>query len=101
MPVATAQPESYKPQRSKVGRAWVTLFAFAILLLLLLIFILQNSLSVRIHYIGASVSIGFGVAMLLSAVIGSIMTLLIGSLRIIQLRRANRVKSDIHGSLPA
>lgn len=81
-----------KTNRSKVGLTWVTLAIFVVILLLLLIFILQNSKAVEIHYLGFSGSVGFGLAMLLSAVTGSILTLLIGSARIIQLKVAQRRK---------
>jgi uncharacterized integral membrane protein len=71
---------------SKVGTAWIALAVFMVVLLLLLIFIIQNSVSVKIHYLGANGKIGFGVGMLLAAVVGSILTLLIGSARILQLK---------------
>jgi uncharacterized integral membrane protein len=60
--------------------------SFVLVLLFLLIFILQNSKSVTIHYLGYHAHIAFGVAVLLAAVVGSILTLLIGSIRIVQLK---------------
>ncbi len=85
-----ANPQLDHPTRSKVGMTWVALAIFVLILLLLLIFILQNSSSIKIHYFGATGTVGFGVAMLLSAVAGSILTLLIGSARILQLKMSNR-----------
>jgi uncharacterized integral membrane protein len=79
---------------SKIGKTWVFLSIFAVLALLLLIFIAQNSTSVRIHYLGFSGTIGFGVAMLLAAVTGCILTLLVGSARIIQLKVARKKYLD-------
>ena len=76
--------------RSKVGATWLILAFFMLLLLLLLIFILQNSSAVHINYFGAHGTLSFGVAMLISAVAGSILTLLIGSIRIVQLKFANK-----------
>jgi uncharacterized integral membrane protein len=90
-PVAmTADANNRARGHSKVGAAWIGLFVFAIITLLLLIFIVQNSASVKIHYLGATGTIGFGVALLLAAVAGSIMTLLIGSLRIVQLKLSSK-----------
>jgi uncharacterized integral membrane protein len=83
-----------EPKRSKIGTVWLALIAFVVVLLLLLIFILQNSENVKIKYFGASGRVGFGVAMLLSAVAGSILTLLIGSARIIQLKMAGKHQKD-------
>jgi uncharacterized integral membrane protein len=82
-------------QGSKVGRTWVALAVFVFLLLLLLVFILQNSSPVKIHYFGANGTVGFGVAMLLAAVAGSILTLLVGSARILQLKSSNKKHEKI------
>jgi putative membrane protein len=78
------------PKRSRVGLVWITLAAFVLILILLLIFILENSQTVHFKYLGAHANIGFGVAMLLAAVVGAVLTLLIGSVRIIQLKFATR-----------
>lgn len=90
-PSSTDNNSSSTPRRqSKVGATWIALTVFTLILLLLLIFIVQNSVPVKIHYLGASGVIGFGVAMLLAAVAGAIMTLLIGSIRIVQLKLSNK-----------
>lgn len=77
-------------QSTRVATTWVALAVFVVVLLLLLIFIIQNSASVKIHYFGASGTIGFGVAILLSAVAGAILTLMIGTARIVQLKVMNK-----------
>lgn len=74
------------PERSKIGAVWVALAIFVFILILLIIFILQNSMTIQIHYFGAKGTLQFGVAMLIAAVAGSLLTLLIGSARIIQLK---------------
>ena len=76
--------------RSRVGTTWVALAAFVVILLLLAIFILQNSERVEIKFLGFKGGLAFGVAMLLSAITGSMLTLLVGSARILQLRSANK-----------
>jgi uncharacterized integral membrane protein len=92
-PVIQSDKPSIQPtgrDHSTVGTIWTAIAIFVVLLLLLLIFILQNSKSVDIHYLGISGKVGFGVAMLLSAVLGAILTLLVGSVRIIQLTRERK-----------
>ena len=89
-PTTTSEQTTAPNHPSRVGRLWVELSFFVVILLLLMIFILQNSNSVHIHYLGASVRIDFGVAMLLAALAGSILTLLIGSVRILQLKRSDK-----------
>ena len=59
---------------------------FAVVLLLLLIFILQNSRTVGISYLGARGHLPLGVALLLAAVSGVFLVVLPGTARIIQLR---------------
>jgi uncharacterized integral membrane protein len=90
----TTPPESKSTNetdhRSRVGMTWVALAAFTLILLLLAIFILQNSGQVEIKYFGAKGHLSFGVGMLLSALAGVILTLLIGSIRILQLRLDNK-----------
>ncbi|MDL2363031.1 MAG: lipopolysaccharide assembly protein LapA domain-containing protein [Patescibacteria group bacterium] len=73
-------------EHSKAGNAWTALAVFVILLLLLAIFILQNSNKVQINFLSFHGSLSFGVGMLLAAIAGSILTLLIGSVRILQLK---------------
>jgi uncharacterized integral membrane protein len=79
-------------EHSKIGTAWVSLIVFVILLLLLAIFILQNSNKIKISYFGFHGNLSFGVGMFLAALAGSILTLLVGSARIIQLK-SRRKKS--------
>lgn len=63
---------------------------FAVILLLLLIFILQNAKTVDIAYFGAHGHLPLGVALLLSAVCGVLLTMLAGAARISQLRAVAR-----------
>jgi uncharacterized integral membrane protein len=63
---------------------------FAVVLLLLLIFILQNAKTVDIAYFGVHGHLPLGVALLLSAVCGVLLTMLAGAARISQLRAVAR-----------
>jgi len=65
---------------------WIGVIAAALVLVLLLVFILQNTKSVGISYLGAHGSMPLGVALLVATVGGVLLTAVIGSLRIWQLR---------------
>ena len=63
------------------------LLAFAVILILLLVFILENTESVKITYFGVGFHLPLGVALLLAAIGGALLTGLVGTARILQLRR--------------
>jgi uncharacterized integral membrane protein len=77
---------SHKVRRTRISGAWTSVAAFAVVLLLLLIFILQNSHTVDVSYLGAHGHLPLGVTMLLAAVFGVLLIALPGTARIIQLR---------------
>ena len=60
--------------------------SFAVVLVLLLIFILQNSRTVQISYLGAHGHLPLGVALLLAAILGTLLVVIPGTARILQLR---------------
>ncbi len=72
--------------RSRMGGLWIAIAAFALILLVLLVFILQNSRSVEIRFLGWGAQLPLGVALLLAAVGGALLVALAGTVRIIQLR---------------
>ena len=61
--------------------------AGAIVLILLLIFILENTQTVKISFLGAGGHVPLGVALLLGAVGGALLTGALGAARIAQVRR--------------
>jgi len=73
--------------RTKISGAWVAVFIAVVGLIFLLIFILQNLTSASVHFLGANGTLPMGVAMLLAAVAGALLLALLGSARILQLRR--------------
>jgi uncharacterized integral membrane protein len=88
---AVAPDYSNAPPRATVaGRVWVTLIAVVVLVVLLIIFIAENSGRVTISFLGAHGRISLGLAMLIAAVVGVVVTLLVGTTRILQLRREVR-----------
>lgn len=75
------------PPRTRTSAAFQGLVAGAIVLILLLIFILENTQSVKVSYIGASGHLSLGVALLLAAVGGGLLVGILGAARIAQVRR--------------
>jgi uncharacterized integral membrane protein len=84
---ATA-PDAPRPApKTRTGVAFNALIAGAIVLILLLVFILENTKSVRIAYFGAGFHLPLGVALLIAAIGGALLTGIVGAARIMQLRR--------------
>ncbi len=87
-PAAPLPQHKIKPTR--ISGLWIAVTFFAVILLLLLIFILQNGTKVDIAYMGMHGHIPLGVALLLAAVCGVLLTILAGAARISQLRTVAR-----------
>lgn len=80
-----------RPPRSTVaGRVWVAIGIAVVVLVLLIIFIAENSADVTVAFLGAKGTLSLGLAMLIAAVAGVVITLLAGTARILQLRREVR-----------
>ena len=75
------------PPTTRTGIAFGGLIAGAIVLILLLVFILENTESVKISFFGASGHLPVGVALLLAAIGGALLIGIVGTARILQLRR--------------
>jgi uncharacterized integral membrane protein len=99
-PAADSRAETPGPERAqattpapgevpstRTGAAFKTLLAGAIVLILLLVFILENTKTVKIAYFGAGFHLPLGVALLLAAIGGALLTGIVGTARILQLRR--------------
>jgi lipopolysaccharide assembly protein A len=75
-PPSVQPPPQKAAKQSRVSATWVVLTLFAVVLLLLLVFILENSQSVDIGYFGAHGHIPLGVALLLAAVLGTLLAVI-------------------------
>ena len=75
-------------KRTRMGALWFAAGSFAVILVLLLIFILENGRTVEVSYLGAHGHLPLGVALLLAAVLGMLLVVIPGTVRIIQLRIA-------------
>jgi uncharacterized integral membrane protein len=93
------KPLSPAPTPTLAGRVWVGLVVAAVLLVLLIIFIAENTKSVSVNFLGAHGHISLGLALLIAIVFGIVVTLLVGSARIVQLslelRRHRRKLNDL------
>ena len=87
---AAQAPAKGEIPRTRTAIAWNTLIAGAVVLILLLVFILENTQSVKISYFGASFHMPLGVALLLAAIGGALLVGIVGTARIMQLRRRVR-----------
>ncbi|OBH07274.1 lipopolysaccharide assembly LapA domain-containing protein [Mycobacterium sp. E1747] len=73
---------------TRAGALWSSLIAGFLILILLLIFITQNTTSTPFQFLGWHWTLPLGVAILLAAVVGGLITVAVGTARILQLRRA-------------
>jgi uncharacterized integral membrane protein len=76
-----------KVPATRVGAAWVALVAAAILAVLLIIFLAQNTRSTEISFLWMTTSTSLAVALLVAAVGSVLLTVILGTARITQLRR--------------
>jgi uncharacterized integral membrane protein len=74
--------------RTRISGAWVGLITAAVFLILLVVFIAQNTAKASIHFLGFNGHLPLGLTILISAIIGLLIAAVLGSIRIMQLRRA-------------
>jgi uncharacterized integral membrane protein len=92
-PPSGRPPAARERRPTRTAQAWTGTVAAVVLLILLLIFILQNTASVKINFLGATGHVPFGVALLAAAVAGGLIVAIVGVARMAQLRlRARRAE---------
>jgi len=77
-------------RRSVLGIAWAGIWAAALVAIVLIVFLLQNTGSVRIFFLGWHGTPPLTVTLLIAMVGGVVLTLIFGTARITQLRRRMR-----------
>ena len=87
-PAPKQQPPENAVKFTRAAALWSALIVGFVILIVLLIFIAQNTDSATYHFLGWNWSLPNGVAILLAAVLGGLVTTLAGAARIVQLRRA-------------
>lgn len=86
---ATTQTSSPVP-RTRAGAAWAAPIGAALLAVLLIIFLVQNTRSTEVSFLWMTTSTPLAVALLIAAVGSVLLTLILGTARIAQLRRLVR-----------
>jgi uncharacterized integral membrane protein len=84
------RPEARAARGHLSGRAWSTLVVGVVLAALLAIFIGQNAGEVEVRLLGAHVRVALWLALLVAALLGAGIALVIGSWRLVHLRRERR-----------
>lgn len=82
---------------TRAAALWSALIIGLVVLIILLVFITQNTESVEMTFIAWHWHLPLGVQILLAAVLGSLLTVLVGAARIVQLRRA--AKKNLRAAL--
>lgn len=89
-PVGTATPERKVPPATpgttRAAAAWIGAALAIVMLVLLIVLMLQNQEDVEVRYLGLVETLPLGVALLISSVIGATVVLVIGIVRLTQLR---------------
>lgn len=92
-------PSELPVRRTRTGAAWVGITLGAAVLVLLIVFMLQNTGPVEVVFLGARGSAPLGLTLLIAGVGVALVALVVGSLRIGQLRR--RIAEDRRDSVLA
>ncbi|MUL46665.1 DUF1049 domain-containing protein [Mycobacterium sp. CBMA293] len=91
---APAKPDAKAPESAvkftRTAALWSALILGFLILILLLVFILQNGDDVTLRLFAWQLSMQKGVAILLAAIAGGLLTFAVASIRILQLRLAAR-----------
>lgn len=84
-PQKKAKPAKVKG--SAAGAMWAGLIISALLLIILLVFILQNQQPAELNFFAWSWNFPIGIGMLFAAILGALITAVVGGLRMFDLRR--------------
>ena len=88
-----ALPSSQPRQQvrgTRTGRVWVGVCAAALIIVALIVFMVQNTHTVRVTFLGMTGSTSLALMLLIAAVGGILLILILGSARILQLRHVAR-----------
>ena len=89
-PEPAPAPGRRKVKKTTAGSMWIGLVISAVLLIVLLVFILQNQQETTLNLFGWAWNFPVGVGMLFAAILGALITALIGGWRMFDLRRQIR-----------
>jgi uncharacterized integral membrane protein len=89
-PAPGSPPARQLVRGTRTGRVWVGVCAAALITVALIIFMVQNTRTVQVTFLGLTGTTSLALMLLIAAVGGILLTLVLGSARILQLRRAVR-----------
>ncbi|GAA3383068.1 lipopolysaccharide assembly protein LapA domain-containing protein [Cryptosporangium minutisporangium] len=84
--VAPAASATGRVPPSRIGTVWLGICASALLLVVLIVFMLQNTRSTQISFLGWDGDVPLALALLIAAVGAAILTMVVATARITQLR---------------
>lgn len=79
--------EARAVERTRASALWTAAAIGLVVLVAILIFVVQNSERVQIQFLGMKGTMSIGLAVLVAALLGALLMLAIGTVRILQLRR--------------
>lgn len=91
-PESTVTSTSDPLRASRTSGLWIAVAASGLVLVLLIVFIAQNTDPVSVHFLGWQGETPLAIAILIATAAGLFLATIVGSLRILQLRR--RIKRE-------
>jgi uncharacterized integral membrane protein len=79
---------------TRTSRAWIRLLPVLVVLVVILVFVFQNPKDVKVSLFTLSGTLPLSVALLGAVILGALMALALGSVRIFQLRRQVHRKTE-------
>jgi uncharacterized integral membrane protein len=84
---APAPAETRAGSRTRLSTAWVSIWTATVVFIALIVFMLQNTRSVEVSFLGLHGTLPLALALLITAAGAVLLTLIFGTARITQLRR--------------
>ena len=84
---APAPAQTRAVSRTRLSTAWVSIWTATVVFIALIVFMLQNTRSVEVSFLGLHGTLPLAMALLIAAVGAILLTLVAGTARIAQLRR--------------
>jgi len=90
-------PSRHPLAPTRASRAWVRVLPSVVVLAIILVFVFQNLPDVKVRFLSLSGTLPLALALLIAAALGGLFVLALGSIRILQLRKAVRrtLQSDV------
>jgi putative membrane protein len=84
---APARARTHPGSRTRLSTAWVSIWTATVVFIALIVFILQNTRRVEVTFLSLHGTLPLALALLITAAGAVLLTLIIGTARITQLRR--------------